>query len=196
MGEGCGQTGISRRWRTVCGRTTSTSAGLSPPCSDRVRSSPASNLGTRVQSPIEYIVGAVRALGNARPAAEHTGAGRLGGPDGPGPLQSPQRRRLAGWTKLAVGPVVDRPRQLREPHWSKDKASAAKPRSTRSRLAGRHRRGADRARNHLILCPNCCWDSNPIAHWIEQLGSKTAWNPESARRAIAQLLATPEAQVC
>ena len=55
-------TARSTRWPRDCGPTTSTSAGASRRCSARGCSSTRANLGNRVSSPIEFAVGAVRAL--------------------------------------------------------------------------------------------------------------------------------------
>ena len=82
------------------------------------------NLGNRVSSPIEYMVGAVRALEMLRPAAEHAGAGRLVWAAGAGPVLSAQRRRLARRPRLDHDPIGDRPGELRRRPWSTASRSA------------------------------------------------------------------------
>ena len=73
----------------------------------------AANLGRRIAEPGR--VRRRRGAGprDARPAAEHAGAGRLVRAAGPGPVLSAQRRRLAGRPVLAHDPLDDRPGELR-----------------------------------------------------------------------------------
>ncbi len=56
------------------------------------------NLGTRVVGPVEFVVGAVRALGCLDPGPRPRGAGRMGDPDRPGPVLPAERRRLGRGT--------------------------------------------------------------------------------------------------
>ncbi len=53
-----------------------------------------------IKSPVEFVVGTVRELGVPVPAAD---AGTGNDRDGPGSLQSTQRRRLAGRRAVGLG---------------------------------------------------------------------------------------------
>ena len=66
--KGRSTSGRRARWPRDCGRTIWTSAGASRRCSDRGCSSTVANLGRRIASPIDYVLGAVRALEMLDPA--------------------------------------------------------------------------------------------------------------------------------
>ncbi len=91
------------------------------------------NLGIRVVEPggVRHRPGA--GAGAARPAPEHAGAGRLGGPAGSGPVLSAQRRRLARRPGLALDPRASSAGRIMRRHSSKAAASAGPSHSTRSR---------------------------------------------------------------
>jgi hypothetical protein len=154
----------------------------------------ASSLGTRVQSPIEYTVGAVRALDMLDPPPSTLvladWAARLGqdlfNPPNvggwPGGRSWLSARALIGRvnyaTALVEGHGVGREAPL-DP----------------IELASRYRRRGDRYET-ISFCGELLLGFEPDRRWIDRFGSKTSWNPESARQAIAQLVAAPEAQLC
>jgi uncharacterized protein (DUF1800 family) len=154
----------------------------------------ASNLGTRVQSPMEYTVGAVRALELLDPPPSTLvladWAARLGqdlfNPPNvggwPGGRSWLSARSLIGRanfaTALVEGLSIGRDAPL--------DAIA---------LATRHGRGGSREQT-LSFCADLLLGFAPDRHWIDQLGTAKDWNRESARRAVARLLASPEAQLC
>jgi uncharacterized protein (DUF1800 family) len=154
----------------------------------------ASNLGTRVQSPIEYTVGAVRALELLDPPPSTLvladWAARLGqdlfNPPNvggwPGGRSWLSARSLIGRANFATALVDGR-------GIGRDAPLDA------IALAGRHGRGGSRV-EAITFCSELLLGVRPDAHWIDQLSAKTAWNPESARLTVARLLATPEAQLC
>ena len=154
----------------------------------------ASNLGTRVQSPIEFTVGATRAWEMLDPPPSTLvladWAARLGqdlfNPPNvggwPGGRSWLSARALIGRTNFAAALVEGQGVGREIPF---DPIA----------LARRYQRGTDR---HEIIsfCGELLLGYEPDRRWIEHLVSKTAWNSESARHAIAQLMASPEAQVC
>jgi hypothetical protein len=154
----------------------------------------ASNLGTRVQSPMEYTVGAVRALELLDPPPSTLvladWAARLGqdlfNPPNVGGWPGGRRwlsaRSLIGRANFATA-LVDGRGIGREA--SLDAIS----------LASRYGRGGSREQA-LSFCAGLLLGFAPDRHWIDQLGTAKDWNRESARRAVARLLATPEAQLC
>jgi hypothetical protein len=64
-----------------------------------------------------------------------------------------------------------------------------------SALAERHGRGRGRI-DSLAFCSALILGVALDANGLETLSSKERWNPESARHAVARLLAAPEAQTC
>ena len=154
-----------------------------------------SNLGTRVQSPIEFIVGAVRALELLDPPPSTLvladWAARLGqdlfNPPNvggwPGGRSWLSARSLIGRANFATALVDGRGVGRDAPF---DPIALAEPSRTRRQPC----------RDRHVLLRTASRDSTPDARWIDQVGSKTGWNQESARRAVARLLATPEAQLC
>jgi Protein of unknown function (DUF1800) len=62
-------------------------------------------------------------------------------------------------------------------------------------LAGQYRRRGDRHET-ISFCGELLLGFKPDRRWIDQSVSKTTWNSESARQAIAQLMSAPEAQLC
>jgi uncharacterized protein (DUF1800 family) len=153
-----------------------------------------SNLGTRVQSPIEYTVGAVRALELLDPPPSTLvladWAARLGqdlfNPPNvggwPGGRTWLSARSLIGRVNLATALVEGR-------GVGRDQPLDA------IALASHNGRSTNRV-DTITFCSELLLGYKPEAEWIDLLGSKTAWNPESARRTVARLLATPEAQLC
>ena len=61
-------------------------------------------------------------------------------------------------------------------------------------LASRYDRGRDRAET-ISFVAELLLGYEPDARWVEQVVAKTDWNELAARRAVARLLATPEAQL-
>jgi Protein of unknown function (DUF1800) len=150
-----------------------------------------SNLGTRVQSPVEFIVGAVRAFELLDPPpstlvladwAARIGQGLFNPPNvggWPGGRSWLSSRSYVGRvnfaTALVEGHGIGRDRPLNPID-----------------LAIRHDRGRGDA---VTFCSELLLGFKPDARWIEELGSDKGWNLESARRAVTHLLATPEAQL-
>jgi Protein of unknown function (DUF1800) len=153
----------------------------------------ASNLGSRVQSPIEYTVGAVRALELLDPPPSTLvladWAARLGqdlfNPPNvggwPGGRSWLSARSLIGRANFATALVDGRGVGRDAPF---DPIA----------LAGHHGRGDSRVET-ITFCSELLLGLKPDERWIEQQ-EKTAWNHESARSAVARLLASAEAQVC
>ena len=80
MGEGAvGKPEIDGAGRRAAVARARHRLGASPPCSAPAPSSPRRTSGTRVLGPVEFIVGAVRGAGAARPAPQHARPGRLVG---------------------------------------------------------------------------------------------------------------------
>ena len=194
MGEGAVSKADLMRWPTACGRTSSTSAGRSRRCSDRGPSSPrrtSADPRPRARSSSSSARCAAWSCSTRRRARWCWPTGR---PAGAGPLQPAQRRRLAGRPELAVGPLADRPRQLRRGTRRRAEASAATCRSTRSRWRARTAADATDA-EPIRFCAELLLGIVPEDRWIERLGqslgakSKAAWNEDAARRAVARILA-------
>ena len=153
-----------------------------------------SHLGTRVQSPIEYIVGAVRALELLDPPpstlvladwAARVGQDLFNPPNvggWPGGRSWLSGRSLIGRANFATALVDGRGVGRDAPF---DPIS----------LASRYGRDGNRDQT-VSFCAELLLGFSPDQSWIEQLGTKAAWGPESARRAVATLLASPEAQIC
>jgi Protein of unknown function (DUF1800) len=153
-----------------------------------------SNLGTRVQSPVDYTVGAVRALELLDPPPSTLvladWAARLGQDlftppnvgGWPGGRTWLSARSLIGRVNFASALVDGR---------GVGRDLAFDPIA----LASRNGRRSNRV-DTITFCSKLLLGYGPEARWIDQVGSKTDWNPESARRAVARLLATPEAQLC
>jgi hypothetical protein len=153
-----------------------------------------SNLGTRVQSPVEYVVNAVRALELLDPPPSTLvladWAGRLGQdlfdppnvggwPGGRSWLSS---RSLIGRANFAEA-LID------------GKGIGREAAFDTMAFAESHGRGRGRV-GCLAICCELILGVSAEARWIDQLSSNTEWNPESARRAVARILAAPEAQLC
>ncbi len=153
-----------------------------------------SNLGTRVQSPIDYAVGAVRALElldpppstlvladwSARLGQDLFNPPNVGG--WPGGRSWLSARSLIGRVNFATALVDGR-------GVGRDAPLDA------IALAGRYGRGGSRDQT-LSFCAELLLGFAPDRRWIDQLSTKTDWNAESARLAIARLLTTPAAQLC
>jgi uncharacterized protein (DUF1800 family) len=146
-----------------------------------------SNLGTRVRSPVEFTVGAVRALELLSPPPSTLvladWAGRLGQElfhppnvgGWPGGRAWLSARSLIGRAGFATALV-------------EGKGIGREVPFDAIALAGRS--------DTIAFCCELVLGLRPEAAWIDQLGSKSAWNAESARQTIARLLAAPEAQIC
>jgi uncharacterized protein (DUF1800 family) len=154
----------------------------------------ASNLGTRVQSPVEFTVGAARAFEMLDPPPSTLvladWAARLGqdlfNPPNvggwPGGRSWLSARALIGRTNFASALV--------EGH-GVGREVPLDPIA----LAGRYRRRGDRHET-ISFCGEVLLGFEPDQRWIDDSVSKATWNPESARHSIAQLMASPEAQLC
>jgi hypothetical protein len=159
----------------------------------------ASNLGTRVQGPIEFLVGAVRALELLDPPPSTLvladWSGRLGqdlfNPPNvggwPGGRSWLSARSLIGRANVATALVEGR---------GVGRDAPLDP----IELAHHHGRGQNRS-DTIRFCAELLLGIAPDAGWIDRLGSSpdsksnTAWDPASARRGVALILATPEAQL-
>jgi Protein of unknown function (DUF1800) len=153
-----------------------------------------SNLGTRVQSPVEFTVNAVRALElldpppstlvladwSARLSQDLFNPPNVGG--WPGGRSWLSARALIGRANFATALVDGR---------GIGREAPLEPIA----LAERHGRGSGQAETVSFLC-ELVLGLAPDARWIEQVSSKAGWNPESARRAVTRLIAAPEAQLC
>jgi uncharacterized protein (DUF1800 family) len=155
------------------------------------------NLGTRVQSPVEFVVGPVQMLEQLDPppstlvlADWSTRLGQdlfdppnVGGwPGGRSWLSARSLIGRASYVTALVGAEgIGRERAL-EP----------------IALARRHGRGSSR-RETLSFLTELLLGLEPDTRWIERLdqalGGSAAWNEELARRAVVQILAAPEGQV-
>ena len=194
MGEGCDKDRQSSRSLTVCA-SHHLDVGWAVATVLRSRAFfAASNLGTRVQSPIEFTVGAARAWKCSTRRRAH-----WCWPTGPlGWARTFSTRRMS-----AVGRVDEagfRPASLIGR--TNFAAALVEGRGVGREipfdpiaLARRYRRGTDRHET-ISFCAELLLGYEPDRRWIEHLVSKTAWNAESARHAIAQLMASPEAQLC
>jgi uncharacterized protein (DUF1800 family) len=157
----------------------------------------AKNLGTRVQSPIEFVVGPVHMLELLDPppstlvlADWSTRLGldlfdppNVGGwPGGRSWLSARSLIGRASYASALVGAQgIGRERPL-EP----------------IALAGRHGRDSSRKQT-LSFLTQLLLGLEPDDRWIERLeqslGGSATWNEELARRAVVQILASPEGQV-
>ena len=59
-------------------------------------------------------------------------------------------------------------------------------------LADRFRKGRNRSET-ISFFVELLLGREPDAHWVDQVIAKTDWKEDAARRAVAQLLSTPEA---
>ncbi len=153
-----------------------------------------SNLGTRVQSPIEYIVGAVRALELLDPP--------------------PSTLVLADWAARLGQDLFNPPNVGGWPggrSWLSARSLIARANFVTAlidgrgvgrdapvdpiALAGRYGRRGSQDQT-VSFCAELLLGFAPDQRWMDQLGAQTNWNTESARRAVARLLVTPEAQLC
>ncbi len=159
----------------------------------------ASNIRTRVLSPVEFVVGPVRSLEliesppstlvladwSARLGQDLFNPPNVGGwPGGRGWLSA---RSLIGRAHFAAALVEGRGVGRAEPF---DPIA----------LARRHGRGRDRA-DVIRFSAELLLGVMPDARWIDQVGeslgmkAKSDWNEDTARRVIAQIIASPEAQL-
>jgi uncharacterized protein (DUF1800 family) len=151
------------------------------------------NLGTWVQGPVEFIVGAIRSLElldpppstlvladwSARLGQDLFNPPNVGG--WPGGRNWLSARSLIGRANFAAALVEGR---------GVGRDAAFDPIA----LATRFGKGRDRAQT-IGFFVQLLFGGEPDARWVEQTVAKTEWNADAARRAIAQLLATPEAQL-
>ncbi|MFI5456241.1 MAG: DUF1800 family protein [Isosphaerales bacterium] len=155
------------------------------------------NLRTRVQGPIEFTIGAVRALElldlppstlvladwSARLGQDLFYAPNVGG--WPGGRSWLSARSLIGRANFATALVDGRGVGREVPL---DPIA----------LAGRYGRGGSRV-DTITFCAELLLGFAPDGRWMDGLeafrGANAAWNQDSARRAVAHLLATPEAQL-
>ena len=125
--------------------------------------------------------------GAARPAPEHAGAGRLVGPAGTGPVLSAQRRRLARRAELALGPLADRPGQLRDGPGRRPGRRPRRPLDPIA-LAGRYGRGRDRV-DTITFCAELLLGFGPDGRWMDRLeASLGAEQPGTRIPLVARLL--------
>ncbi len=135
-----------------------------------------------------------------RDAPQHARPGGLVGPPGPGPVQPAERRWLAGRPDLAVGSFADRPRAHFATALVEGRGVGRDTPLDPIALARHHGRGHDGA-EALRFCAELLLGIVPDARWIDRLGaslgvkSKADWNEDTARRAVAQLLGSAEAQI-
>jgi len=152
-----------------------------------------SNLGTRVQGPVEFITSAARALElldpppstlvladwSARLGQDLFNPPNVGG--WPGGRSWLSARSLIGRANFAAALVEGR---------GVGRDATFDPIA----LANRFGRGRDRAET-LSFFGELLLGTDPDARWVEQVVAKIDWKEDAARRAVAQLLATPEAQL-
>lgn len=106
---------------------------------------------------------------------------------------------LAGWSDLAVGPIADRPSPLLRGLVEGRGVGRDAPLDPIA-LARHHGRGRDGA-EALRFCAELLLGIAPDARWIDRFGAaigvkaKADWNEDTARHAVAQILAAPEAQL-
>ena len=136
--------------------------------------------------------------GAARPAAEHAGAGRLGGPAGAGPLLSAQRRRLArGRSWLSARSLIGRANFATA--LVDGRGVGREVPLDPIALAGRHGRGRDRVDTISVLrrAPAGLRTRWPLDRtgWRRPRRERSAGTeiPPGAR--LLDLLAAPEAQL-
>ncbi len=151
------------------------------------------NLGTRVQGPVEYIAGAVRALElldpppstlvladwSARLGQDLFNPPNVGGWTGGRSWLS--ARSLIGRANFAAALVEGR---------GVGRDGTFDPLA----LADRSGRGRDRA-GAIAFFAELLLGRAPDARWVEQVLARTDSKEDAVRRAVAQLLATPEAQL-
>ena len=157
------------------------------------------NLRTRVQGPVELIVGIVRGLElldpppstlvladwSARMGLDLFNPPNVGG--WPGGRSWLSARSLIGRANFASAIVDGR---------GVGRDVPLDPIA----LARRHGRGRD-GTDAIRFCAELLLGATPDPRWIDRLGeslgsrSKTPWDQDAARRAVAQLLASPEAQL-
>ncbi len=159
----------------------------------------ASNIRTRVLSPVEFVVGPVRSLElielppstlvladwSSRLGQDLFNPPNVGG--WPGGRSWLSARSLIGRANFAAALVEGRGVGRAEPF---DPIALA-------RHYGRGRDSSDAIR----FCAELLLGIVPDARWIDQMSeslgvkSKAAWNEDAARRVIVQILASPEAQL-
>jgi uncharacterized protein (DUF1800 family) len=155
------------------------------------------NLGTRVQGPVEYMVGAVRALELLDPSpntlvladlAAKLGHGVFFPPDvggWPGGRTWITARSLIGRANFASGLLEGEPVGLPEP-------------VDALALAKRHGRAGD-LKSALGFFADLLLGGPPSPAWqarlVKALGPKAALDGRTARRAVALILSCPEAQL-
>jgi Protein of unknown function (DUF1800) len=159
----------------------------------------ASNIRTRVLSPVEFVVGPVRSLEliesppstlvladwSARLGQDLFNPPNVGG--WPGGRTWLSARSLIGRANFAAALVEGR---------GIGRVESFDPIA----LARHHGRGRD-STDVIRFCAELLLGVEPDARWIDRMSeslglkSKAAWNEDAARRAITQILASPEAQV-
>jgi len=151
------------------------------------------NLGTRVLGPVEFITSAVRSLElldpppstlvladwSARLGQDLFNPPNVGG--WPGGRNWLSARSLIGRANFAAALVEGR---------GVGRDAVFEPIS----LADRFRKGRNRSET-ISFFVELLLGREPDAHWVDQVIAKTDWKEDAARRAVAQLLSTPEAQL-
>jgi uncharacterized protein (DUF1800 family) len=158
-----------------------------------------SNLRNRVQGPVEFLVGIVRSLEMLDPPPSTLVLADWSARLGQDLFQPPN---VGGWpggrSWLSARSLIGRTNFARALVEGRDvgRIAALDPIA----LARRYGRGPDRAAT-VSFCAELLLGLQPVPSWIDRLDvsldprPKAAWDEDLARRAVARILATPEAQL-
>ena len=145
-----------------------------------------SNLGSRVVGPVEFVIGACRALVPGPAIAQHAAPGGLDEQARAGVVRAAQRRRLARGPGVADRPVAGRSGQLRRGSGRRPRrrpAGTSRRRRDRHRArARRNRRGrSDEAASALLLGIRVAIAADPAVTTIRPRPPARLWRPCSPR---------------
>ena len=147
------------------------------------------NIRSRVIGPVEFVIGACRALVPAPVNSQHAASGRLDGPARSATVRAPQCRRLARGSGVADSAVAGRPGQFRRGPGRRppDRPAGAARRRLDRRRARARKLGATRSgKPHRRYCSGSS---------LAIVTPQATRSPDAARKALATLLASPEAQI-
>ena len=197
LGEGAvDDAGVDGAGRRPAARTISTSAGPSRRSSAREPSSPPRTSARACSSPVEFVIGAARALELFDPPPSTLVLADWSARLGQDLFYPPNVGGWPGGRSWLSAAVADRPGQLRRGPRRGPRRRPRRRRSTRSRWPAATAAAGDRDDAIALLRRAARWAPSRTATGTR--GSPAAarrrtsrWDPDAARRAVALILASP-----